>query len=374
VEIRLATRQDAQQCNELFKRTYRKERTLEQWQWEFLPREFQADALPYVVILDQGRIVGSQAFIPVRMIDENGVFWTAKSEESILDPTYRGQGLFEKMYQVMFDYLREHGIHCIWGFTPAAKAFGKLGFDVSRVTSQIFLPFAGRAVTALLESHTEARQGLGGRLMMMGCQGMGTVAGVYSALRRGMHARKSPTALKGMEVRTLTAAPRQAGDLALRFIGRFGGMTIYRDEAYLTWRLFDNPYVKTTTLGVFAGDRLLGFLAYSLGSDGMGYLIDVMAAPAADDIQTAPEILAFLIDTAVAQLKEAGALGVRGWHVNAHPFDAMVLEEAKKLGFYHVDRGHTVVLYPNPESTRREAIEPFDRWFVTRIYTEGVTG
>lgn len=375
MEIRLATLHDAEACNEFFNQTYHLGRTLSQWQWEFLPRDFPADSLPYVVITDKGKIVGTQAFIPIRMIDERGMFWTVKSEESLVDPEYRGQKLFEKMYRVMFGYLEQHGIHCIWGFTPATKAFERIGFDVSNTTSQLFFPYAGQAVMAVLEKHTSVgQQGIVGKIKMLGYSAAGRAASIRASFRKNIYTRIYSDRLSGIEIRPLDSVPLQAGELTERFIRTYGGMTIYRDTNYLKWRLFDNPYVKTVMLGAFTQGQLAGWLAYAVGNDGMGYIVDLIAAPPTQANHPASCIAARLIAAALDELKRAGALGVRAWHVNEHPFDSMILIEAKRLGFYHIKRGHTVVLYSNPESGRGKTIEQFHRWFVTRIYTEGVMG
>lgn len=375
MEIRLATQHDAEACNDFYNRIYHQRRTLTQWQWEFLPRDFPTDSLPYVIIKDQDRIVGTQAFIPIRMIGEQGLFWTVKSEETLLDQSYRGQRLFEKMYEVLFGFLKRYGIHCIWGFTPATRAFERLGFKIPQMTSQIFFPFTGLSVTAVLEKHTAvAQQGFFGRTKALGYRGVGSLASVYSSVRHRLRSHVITDEHPGLEIRRLDSAPPQAGELSERFIRLYGGITIYRDAAYLQWRLFDNPYVKTQIIGAFKQNQFVGWLAYSIGDDGMGYIIDIMVAPLEDLNRIASHIIARLILEAVDEIRWAGALGLRGWHVNEHPFDLMILKEAKYLGFHHIKRGHTVVLYTNPESDRRETIASFDKWFVTRIFTEGRLG
>jgi len=328
-----------------------------------------------VVITDKGKVIGTQAFIPIRMIDERGVFWTVKSEETLVDADYRGQKLFEKMYDLLFDFLKQHRIHCIWGFTPATRAFQRLGFAIPRVTSQLFVPFTGAAVTASLKQHTDlARQGFAGRMTALAWSVGGSLASTLASLRYRAGRAAAKRRGGGLDLRVLDEAPPAAGDLSERFIRLFGGTTIHRDATYLQWRFFENPYVKATVVGAFAQGQLVGWIAYALGDDGMGYIVDLMVAPLGDASEQAPMIVSRLLRESVDALRCAGALGVRGWHVTEHPVDAMILKEARALGFYHVKRGHTVVLYTNQQSDRAEAIASFDRWFVTRIFTEGALG
>lgn len=375
IQIRLATLCDAAACNEFHNHIYHSKRNLIQWQWEFLPRDFPTDLLPYVITIDQGKIVGTQAFIPIRMIDESGIFWTVKSEETLVHPSYRGKNLFEKMYLILFDFLKQHGIHCIWGFTRASKAFGRIGFRIPQATSQIFLPFSGLAVPTLIKKQTDVKQkSVAAMIGLLGYRGIGSMASLYSALRYSTFTSTTSKDYLELDIRLLDSVPRQTADVSSRFIQLYGGMTIHRDAGYLQWRFFDNPYIKAIVLGAFRQDQLLGWVAYSIGDDGMGYIVDIMVVPFTNANQEASFIISRLMVAAVSDLKRAGALGVRGWTVNEHPFDILILNSAKCLGFYHIKRGYNMVLYTSPESDRREKIELFDRWFMTRIYTEGVAG
>jgi hypothetical protein len=375
MKIRFAQAQDAEDANRFFNANYSTKRTLAQWKWEFLPRDFSDGTMPFVIITDQDKIIGTQAFIPIKLIDESGVFWSVKSEKTLIDPSYRGQNLFKKMYEVLFDYLKLHGIHCIWGFTPATKAFERLNFAVPQVTSQVFFPFDSRAVTSVLERHAAAvHQSNLARLNALTYRFAGSLASEYSSFRYRAVTRSSDHNPIKLDIHVLDSPPSQAGELSERFIKLHGGITIYRDKNYLQWRLFDNPYVKAIMLGAFIQGQLVGWIAYSLGDDGMGYIIDIVAVPPSDFNQASSSIVSQLLAKAVDDLKKVGASGVRGWHVNSHSFDRLVLREAKNLGFYHIKRGHSVVLFTNPESPRYEKISSFNNWFVSRIFTEGVLG
>jgi len=118
MEVRLIAEGEEQLCNDFYNRIYGKNRTQQQWQWEFVDNTYDGTPIPYSVVNDNGRIAGTQAFIPIQLIDKDGPYWTAKSEETLVDPDYRGKRLFEKMYARLFDYAREHDFACIWGFTP----------------------------------------------------------------------------------------------------------------------------------------------------------------------------------------------------------------------------------------------------------------
>jgi len=380
MEIRFASIAEAAACNRFYNEGHRKRRTPAQWEWEFVSRDFPRQSLLYAVAEDQGQVIGTQALIPVRMVDGNGVFWTAKSEETLVNPAYRGQQVFERMYELLKQYARSSGIRFIWGFTPATRAFTRIGFETPGKTSQIFFPFTGRAIPALLDRQPGGdMRSRPGQIHRIAYRAAGTAAGFVSSLKFKLKSGAVRIASQGdsragIQFRLLTSAPAEAGEVCRSFIQQWGGCTIMRDTAYLQWRLFDNPYVKALFRGAYVGDRLCGWVAYALGDDGMGFLVDVIAVDGERLRVPAREIVKGLLSTAVDDLRHMGALGIRGWHVNNHRFDSLVLREAKALGFWHVRRGHDVVvlLVPGPEA--ESGLEGFGEWYVTRIFTEGLLG
>jgi hypothetical protein len=314
------------------------------------------------------------------MIDATGVFWTAKSEETLLNPAYRGQQIFEKMYDLLKESAVGSGIRNIGGFTPATKAFTRIGFESPGKTEQLFFPFTGRAVPILLNKQPKAKDRPGfnpfqGTLYKFA----GAAAGVVSSTKFAFTSVAERTLIAhdnthGLRVQLLTSAPEEAGDLCKQFVRQWGGCTIFRDTAYLQWRLFDNPHLKALVYGAYVKGQLCGWIAFALGDDGMGYLVDLIAVDEKMSQGKAADMVIALLSTAVRDLRKMGALGVRGWHVNAHPFDTLVLQAARKLGFWHLKRGHDVVILHLPASGTESPQHRFEDWYVTRIYTEGLLG
>ena len=68
-----------------------------------------------------------------------------------------------------------------------------------------------------------------------------------------------------------------------------------------------------------------------------------------------------------------GAIAIRGWHVNDHPFAELVMRVARSVGFHHVRRGQSVVVRAaDPKATSMS--QNFAEWYVTRIFMEGTVG
>jgi GNAT superfamily N-acetyltransferase len=312
MEIRLIANGEDELCNEFYNRINHKHRRIDQWKWEFTENIYSAHAekCPFAVVVDNGKIVGTQAFIPIRMIDKNGVFWTAKSEETLVDPNYRGKQLFEKMYKLLFAYAQERQFRYIWGFTPAVKAFDRLGFVVPGKTRQLFMPFSVRSVPALLAKEQQAPDSQSSVTMR-------DLAAQFLCLKaRGVSQIQLSTTMRpqtpGLRVEAMTQCDDQTGDLCRRFIDRWGGVTIYRDNEYLSWRIFNNPYNRCTVKGVYSDSQLVGWIAYTMGDDGIGYLVDIMVAPPASDDAKSEDIIKLLLLEAVRSTRRMGASGP-GW-------------------------------------------------------------
>ena len=97
IEVRVVEDKEREACNQFHNQFYKKSRSFDQWQWEFTRNLYNVSSVPFAVAITRGKIVGTQALIPIRMIDGSGVYWTAKSEETLVDPQFRGTKLFERI-------------------------------------------------------------------------------------------------------------------------------------------------------------------------------------------------------------------------------------------------------------------------------------
>ncbi|MCB2230488.1 GNAT family N-acetyltransferase [bacterium] len=375
MKIRLIRNDDAEACNALHNKFSHNKRSLDQWRWDFDNGLYETDQLPFAVADDDGRIVGTQAFIPIRFIDREGVYWTAKSEETLVDPDYRGQKLFDRMYELLFDYAKERDLRYVWGFTPATKAFLKLGFKIPCATEQLLFPFHADGISNLIESRVLVGRTVStaDRLKMIPYR-IGAVGARLTASAKLGLARGAGLIGDSLDTRIVETAPDGCGELCRRFVDLYGGPTVYRDEAYLNWRIFGNAYTKPIMRAAFERDTLVGWVIYSIGDEEVGYIVDVMAAPPDESSISSEDIVKRLIVEALDDLRRTGIVAARGWSVTAHPFDKLVREISTSLGFFHVRRGHAVVVLGSTPEYHDPLEDSFSDWYVTRIFTEGVAG
>ena len=371
MEVRYIAPGEEETCNNFHNKWFGRNRSIGQWKWEFIPRIYKEPPIPFAVAVDKGKIIGTQAFIPIRMIDQNGIYWTAKSEETLVDPAYRGQGLSPKMYSLLFEYAIERDLAYVWGFTTAVKALIPSNFEFPFNTSQLFMPFSNRSIPAMMKKNVYGKkESFKDGLKISSLRSACVLAEAISAFRVASLKRKSNW---DFEIRTMTTPDNQAGELCDRFIKKWGGTTIYRDSEYLQWRLFENPYVKSIIKGVYDKDELLGWVALTISDDGMGSIVDLMA-PCDNSKYTPKDLIRAMLLEAIIGTRNMGATGVRDWHVNNHGFDKLIYEVAREIGFYHVKRGSTFVNYTSDAGRKRDPNDKFDNWYISRIYTDGTSG
>ncbi|MHB1135804.1 MAG: GNAT family N-acetyltransferase [Coriobacteriia bacterium] len=367
LKARFATVADAPRCNALYNRLHGTARTDAQWRWEFAPDGKEPFA--YVVLENEDAIVGLQALIPIKLLSAHGVHETAKSEDTLLDPSVRGKGGLALMYELIFERAHERSIESIWGFTEATRVFEKLGFTVPAVTRRLVLPLGGGAVS-LLERRLSGRTV--GRLLLTG-PGRLAMSGVALAgrTRRALARRGARHTAPGVRIETATAPPSGCGELMQSFVAMWGGITLLRDEEYLAWRVFSNPWTRPVMRCAYDGDTLLGWAVYAVDADHIGYVVDLVVAGDATSGSTARAVTRLLLADAADGLAGSGAVAAVLMTATPHAFEAVAAEAARALGFLSAGNGNPAVLWTrSPESE----LAHFDDWYVTRIFTEGVNG
>ncbi|MBT1685028.1 GNAT family N-acetyltransferase [Dawidia soli] len=231
ITIRLLRDDEIQLANNFFNAIYGTNRPLVNFRWEFLEGPF-GKAI-YVVAIDDSvtdttKVVGIQCAIPIELINGRGErVLTAKSEDTLVDPAYRGQKIFERMYDLLFEACKNAGIRYIWGFTPAKKAFERIGFAIPFATEQALLVFQPMAAYRYLKSLNEQNKTLD-KVKVLGLCFLSWLKGIKLMFTGRL---------------ALTETPLSGKDKA--FQKHYAGQdlfTLHETTAYLTWRLAHNPF------------------------------------------------------------------------------------------------------------------------------------
>lgn len=233
IEIRLLQSHEAALANDFFNTIYKTNRSFEDFKWEFLEGPF-GPAI-YVVAVDTSessvtKIIGIQCAIPIELIQSNGSrILTAKSEDTLVDPIYRGQKIFERMYDLLFLECKKEGISYIWGFTPAKKAFERIGFEIPFQAKQallVFKPFRAYQYLKTLNPQNKAKQ----KIQILG----------LSVLAWLKEKKRILIPSSGYSIKETDGAK-----LNFFFTNFYSNKTLFNlneTESYLEWRLNKNPF------------------------------------------------------------------------------------------------------------------------------------
>ena len=364
MEIRFASINDVYSCNKFYNDYYLLNRTEKQWVWEFSDYN-RCEPLPFIITYENSEVVATQAIIKIPFIDEKGVFWTAKSEETLVSPVMRGKSVFEKMYDPILSYAKNEKLLSIWGFTPAVKPFQRVGFDVPLSTKQLINFFSPVAVTKL-PMYKEQNFFYKGAYFLAGLAL--TVKSRFSCLgkRNIVYANEA--------VNPVLSAKQIDESICERFISRWGGATINRDAEYMKWRVFDNPYCDCSVLGFYVEANLVAYLVYSIDIDGSGYIVDVISAHP-DGKEGDDRAVKILLSEASNNIRSAGGHSIRAWSVTDHLFDQLLQRNARKQGFTKIGLGSSAVFYADHgEGKRGTSHDDMNSWYITRLFTQGTQG
>jgi GNAT superfamily N-acetyltransferase len=231
IEIKVLQDAELEAANNFFNRIYNTNRSLQNFRWEFM--EGPGGKAIYVGAVDttlNNKIVGIQCAIPIHLISTDGErVLTAKSEDTLVDPSYRGQKIFDRMYDLLFEECRKQGIHAIWGFTPAKKAFEKIGFEIPFSSSQALLtlnPFKAYAYLKNLNTQNKVVD----RIKILGLCFLSWIKGGWYYF---------------ISADGFSLEPATLSDKSPNFQRLYQGRSYYTlDEStpYLNWRIKKNPF------------------------------------------------------------------------------------------------------------------------------------
>ena len=359
IKIATFTIKDLAVSNSFHNEYYGTNRSNSQFLWQFSEAIDEKKSL-FSLAKRGEEIVGTQALMPIEIMTPLGPLKTSKTEETLVKANSRGKDLFHRMYAKLFSKCEKLNINYIWGFTPADKAFRKLGFDIPTRTKQMLLVNSANCLSKILSTK--------GRLKSW----LLTVAGFILYIRsRKLYFTHNPY-LKSNEKLYIA---KSASDLAINWMQDFCTIwnvsTINRKESYLNWRFFENPYIRSNIL-IYEEDGITrGYVAFSMNEKFEGFIVDLISYSKYSNTND-NRILRILIFTASKRLSRMGAHSIRFWNLNQNKYDKIIKREAKKLGFTFLNKGNPIVFKTLTEKKTNST--NFKNWYVTRLFTDGENG
>jgi len=239
--------------------------TPEHFAWAFLEREPEPCLL--MGVEDGQKLVGTQAVLPIPCRQGETAWRSCKSEETLLDPEYRGKGLFNRLYDEIFSRIDDR-IDVIWGETGAGKAFERCGFSTP-ATMRYTVAFTGPPTREfpLGEEAKTSGQRFKRRLFAIAHRLLR-----YKTALMLRWTKRDPEVVEDMSLAFYEAA----WDRMTRQYPRL--LSVDRTQAWLRWRLEKNPNNRYRMLRLADGEDIGALLFLTDESNRIVFLVDFVAA------------------------------------------------------------------------------------------------
>jgi hypothetical protein len=358
IKIRLLQESDIDQVNAFHNKLYNDGRTISKFKWEFL--NAPAGKAIYIVAqdTDNERIVGTQSAIPILLRGNKGkVILSAKSEDTLVDPEYRGMQIFEKMYALLFEQCRKENIKYIWGFTSALKPFLKISFEVpfSHGQSLMVLDIKSsyRYLSKLNTSNSKFY-----KLKIFSLAILSKLLTFKTVL--------SLSKYNNVKVVLSDKVDSYPNDLINSIASNHNDLfAIDEDTQYLHWRINTNPYHnKVFSLDFYEKEKLIANVIFNHHKDGVWYLIQALFNDNISEKKRS-RIITFSLKNLIK--KEKPTL-IRTWNFRTNEINRMEISLFKKSGLVFLSKG-VFFVWKDLEGTGE--LNPYN-FILSRIATQGV--
>ena len=353
VTYRLANENDYENINSFHNRIYKTNRTIEQFLWEFHDCPFGNSI--YVIAEDDGKIIGTNCVILIDLIcADKQIVKSGKSEDTLVDPEYRGQKIFYKIYEFLFEKCREANIQVIWGFTSAKKPFKKLGFDVPFDHEQCL------AVNNIWKSYyylssLKASNKAIDKFKIFGlcCISKIKTIGKFKAQQLALRVEEDNKVVNG--VNDLIFENQSKSDSIF---------AIHQSPEFQDWRIYKNPnYHRLHSFSFYKdNDQLMALIVFNSHANQVAYVCQSTFHPNLT-LNEKKRILQY----ATGKLFDTGIALVRNWLFSTNALNIEELSVHKMAGYTHLERGIGLVW----KDLNNVNITPKD-FYLSRLATQGV--
>jgi hypothetical protein len=351
VEIRLLRDSELVLANNFYNEIYKTDRPFDNFLWEFV--NGPAGRAIYVGAIDAAesatKVVGIQCAIPLRLMTTDGqMILTAKSEDTLVHPNYRGQKLFERMYDLLFRECQNAGIKYIWGFTPAVKAFERIGFQIPFRTTQALLvlkPIAAFAHLASLNPSNTTKD----KIKILGLCFLSWVKGLLQfGKTTSLHYETVPYSEKTKAIQ--------------KFYEGKPWFFLQQDNSYNKWRFELNPFGNDyRNIRFTSGDQPKADAIINVRKD-VSYIEQLLISS-----ELSADHIAGIINVLTKQLRDSKSPLIRVLCFANSEEGKKQIQVLKKSGFIYLERGNYFVWKPLEEA---ETVR-VEHLILSRLFTQG---
>lgn len=354
IKYRIAHEKDYQNINDFYNLIYSANRSLESFYWEFHNGPFGESI--YVIAEDGDKVVGTNCVIPILVTNGEGITYkTGKSEDTLVDPSYRGQKIFFKIYEYLIEVCKEKDIEVIWGFSSANRVFEKIGFSV---------PFSGQKSLVVKSIPSAYRIMKGTKSWSM--KGKIKILGMCLLGKSKLIFRKKAKLKKGLSVVTKPILDNTVQGLVDRNLkiedSLFG---IKQTPAYQSWRLYDNPnYDKVHTYGILDGENnLVALVVLNSNKDKSANICQAIVDYQTLNNHDAVQIFKYVLE----DLFKQGIVLIQDFVFSTNSLNEQELHNLGEAGFKHFKKGNGFVWKEIGEFNMKP-----ENFYLSRMATQGV--
>lgn len=102
---------------------------INEWTTEFFSPHKPISFVIQCTDTEKNEMVGCEGYVDYKLMYNGELIQSHRSERTLVNPNYRGQGMFNKLIDGCDELAMETQSHMSWGATAALKAFERVGFD-----------------------------------------------------------------------------------------------------------------------------------------------------------------------------------------------------------------------------------------------------
>jgi len=226
------------------------------WDWEFANN---AEEAVFTLAKNDSEIVGTQAFLPIKLNHNGTKILTSKSETSHLNPNYRGKKIFESLYLYGLDKCKEVKHTLVWGYTSAVKVWkNTLQFEVVEPCMYDM----NINLHLIVDKDLLKKYSLNYFIYQ--------AKYFYHALKVNSKRKERNKFFEKNTNSKLTQHPKPiaASDLENFYTEIRSKYNIHfhlnMDEEYMNWRIYNNPTLNYKTVFFYNNKKLTGYYVYTI--------------------------------------------------------------------------------------------------------------
>jgi len=350
---------DEKAINRLYKEVFGKERSEEQWRWEFQnPPEGPANIR---VIEHKGRIVAHIALIPIRFQFFDKEILVGKSEDSSILKDYRGKRLFGPLERECLNTAAEKGFSLAYSISRTArKVHMKVGYKPLEPMKGCFVPIHAKkmanAVSPVLPIRGAKKIAIEPALALL-------------ETRFKRRCKKNRSEFKNICVKKIDRFDHTADELWKDFANQNHTITVKRSSKYLNWRFADNPNKGHHILLAFDGDKPIGYLVASTVNRKEEFHYDLWIGIISDFLvlKGYEDALYPLFNHALDYWQSKGCVCLMNWGQVENPLFQEMGNRLKRLGFVPMLRKFNIPISVRvfDDNISHEKILYQKNWFMT---------